>query len=380
MRRLWLFALLAPLTLALRTDGAAQEPVQAQLKIVTPPAPAAAQANGDLYFISLSQEDAMDFLAHGFERAIMDNAKPMFKEIHGQVIKGRDCNKPRILEALDELDGKVKANDVVMLFIACHGTCDKSGESIFHVRGGGKIRPREVKSRLGKLPCQSIVMNDACCSGNWHKEFEGDPMPENISVLTCCQWNQTSINEFDIALFEGFFGKADFNKDGIVDLDELMKYTGLRLREVVGGLLVPTLHKAKNLTRPLQLTKVNPKIVTVVHQKEVFTGVVEDRDGDEFEVHLLGFTQKGRKAGYGGDRVKTRYNRSNIILPTDGDALMVKKSGGWFPAVKLGKTGDDIRVRFIGSDGEDTFAAEDVRHLFGLNPSEEIRPGLFRKR
>jgi len=376
MRRLWLFALLAPLTLALRTDGG-MAPQDIQLKIV---APAGAPANGDLYFISLSQEDAMDFLAHGFERAIMDNAPKMFREIHGQVIKGRDCVKPKILEALDDLDGKVKANDVVMLFIACHGTCSKSGESVFHVRNGGVIRPREVKARLGKLPCQSIIMNDACCSGNWPKEFEGDPMPENISVLTCCQWNQTSINEFDIALFEGFFGKADFNKDGIVDLDELMKYTGLRLRETVGGLLVPTLHKAKNLKTPLLLTKVNPKTVTVVHQKEVFTGVVEDQDGDEYELHILGFTQKGRKAGYGGGRVKTRYNRSQIILASDGAALMVKKSNGWFPAVKLGMQGDDYRVRFIGSDGEEVATAEDVRHLFGLNPSEEFRPGLFMKR
>jgi hypothetical protein len=32
-------------------------------------------------------------------------------------------------------------------------------------------------SRLAKLPCHAIVVNDASQSGNWPKEFDGDPMP-----------------------------------------------------------------------------------------------------------------------------------------------------------------------------------------------------------
>jgi len=342
-----------------------------------------ATPQGNLYFVCISEEDGMDFLVHGFERAVTENGKGIFREIQGEKLKGKKATKAELLKALDALDGKAKADDVVMVFIACHGTCNPktpTGESVFSTRNGS-VKPRDVKSRLGKLPCQSIVVNDACCSGNWHKELPGDPMPDNISVMACCQYNQGSINEFDITVFEGLFGKADFNKDGIVDLDELITYTKYRMREVVGGELIPSLHKAKSLTKPLPLTKVNNKLVTVVHGKEVFTGVVEDKDGDNFEVHVLGFTQKGRKAGYGGGRVKHNYPRSQIILPSDGSALMVKKeTGGWFPAVSLGKSGDDHKVRFIGSEGEAVATSADVRHLFAGNPSEEIPTGLFMKR
>ena len=99
----------------------------------------------------------------------------------------------------------------------------------------GTVRPREIKTRLAKLPCQAIFIDDACQSGNWPKEFPPDDvMPPNVTALCCCQSNQNSGIQFDITLFEALHGKADFNKDGIVDLDEVIKYCESRIREVEG--------------------------------------------------------------------------------------------------------------------------------------------------
>ena len=49
-----------------------------------------------------------------------------------------------------------------------------------------------------------------------------------MTALCCCLSNQNSGIEFDTTLFEALYGKADFNKDGVVDLDEVIKYYGCR--------------------------------------------------------------------------------------------------------------------------------------------------------
>jgi hypothetical protein len=221
-------------------------------------------------------------------------------------------------------------------------------------------------------------VNDACQSGNWPKEFDGDPMPPNVTALCCCLVNQNSGIEFDITLFEALYGKADFNHDGIVDLDEVIKYCALRIREVQGGKLTPVLHKAKNLKHALPLTKANPDLVSVVHKKEVFAAIVDKQDGDNYELRVIGFDKPGN-AGLGGGLLPNKYSRANVILPKDGAALMAKKEAGWHPACLLGKQGDDYKVRYIGTDGEAVVSGERVRHLFAGNPSEDIPTGLFKQ-
>jgi hypothetical protein len=199
-----------------------------------------------------------------------------------------------------------------------------------------------------------------------------------VTALCCCTSTQNSGIEFDITLFDGLYGKADFNNDGIVDLDEIIKYCSLRIREVQGGKLTPVLHKAKSLKQTIPLTRANPDLVSIVHRREVFAAVVEKQNGDDYEVHVIGFDKPG-KAGLGGGTVPNKFKRANVILPKDGAAIMAKKDTGWHPACLLGKVGDDYKVRFIGSDDEATLTSDNIRHLFARAPEERIPPGLFLK-
>jgi hypothetical protein len=243
----------------------------------------------------------------------------------------------------------------------------------------GTVRPRDIKKVLAKLSCPAIVVNDACCSGNWPKEFPDDPMPPNVSALCCCLSTQFSGIEFDITLFEALHGKADFNKDGIVDLDEVIKYCGLRIKEVQGGKLTPMLHKAKNLKDALPLTKANPDLACVVHRNEVFAAVVEKQDGDSYHVRAIGFSDK-KGAGLGG-YMPSKFSRQNVILPKDGAALMVEKGGKWQPACLVGRENEDYKIRYVGSkEGEEVMNGEHVRHLFAGNPEEAFPVGLFKKK
>jgi hypothetical protein len=314
MRRLFILVLLAPIILPLH--GTADVPVQN----AKPEAPAK-KPTGNLYFVAIGQQQNWKFLPDGFDRVMKDQ--------------------------------------------------------VFATQTGS-VRPREIKSKLAKLPCQAIVVNDACQSGNWPKEFEDDKMPDNVTALCCCLSTQDSGIEFDITLFEALYGKADFNKDGVVDLDEVIKYCELRIREVQGGRLTPVLHKAKSMKKAIPLTKANPDLVSVVHRKEIFSAVVEKRDGDDFDVRVIGFDKPGN-SGLGGGTVPNKFKRENVILPGDGAALMVRKDMGWHPAILLSKMNDEFKIRYVGTDGDVAVKGENVRHLFAGNAEEKIPTGLFKK-
>jgi hypothetical protein len=333
---------------------------------------------GDLYFVAIGQQSDWRFLPEGFATVMREQGKPLYREIHGRVLVGRSATKRELLDSIDWMCASAKNDDLVMLFIACHGTCTGAGESVFATHAGS-VRPREIKSRLAKLPCPAIVVNDACQSGNWPREFDNDPMPPNVTALCCCQANQNSGIEFDITLFEALNGKADFNKDGVVDLDEAIKYCTLRIREVQGGKLTPVLHKAKNLKKQLPLTRARTDLVSVVHRREVFAAVVEKQDGDRYDVRVIGFDKPG-KAGLGGGSVPNQFRRGDVIPPTEPPLAMVRKEGGWFPACVVGKQGENYKVRFVGVDEEAVVPGERLRHLFAGAPEEEIPPGLFQKK
>jgi hypothetical protein len=336
------------------------------------------QAKGNLYFVAVGQQGNWQFLPDGFARVVRDQGKLLYRKIEGRVLVGPSATKQQLLDGLDWMCASAQEGDLVMLFIACHGSCTGRGESVFATRTGS-VRPREIKARLAKLPCQAIVVNDACQSGNWPKEFDGDPMPANVTALCCCLANQNSGIEFDITVFEALYGKADFNKDGIVELDEVIKYCALRIREVQGGRLTPVLHKARNLKTALPLTKAAPDLVSVVHKREVFAAVVEKHEGDQYEVRVVGFDKPGN-AGLGGGSVPNKFHRDKVILPVDPAPLMVKRDDGWHPALLLARQGEDYKIRFISSNETAIVTSDRVRHLFAGRPNETIPPGLFQRK
>jgi len=357
-----------------------------QIKIVVLPKQDQVK-KGNLYYLALGQQGDWFSLPDGFDRAMKSAGKEMYNEIHGKVLFNKECTKPKILAHVDWMVENAKEGDLVMLFIGCHGNCvggPVNGESIFATNGGGSIKPREIKSRFAKLPCEAIVINDACQSGNWGKDRPDDPMPPNVTCMACCLPTQNSAIQFDIVVFEGLHGKADYNKDGIVDLDELITYSASRIKEVgtgpyaVGGTLIPVLTKSKNLTdskRALPLTKTNPNLVSVVLNREVFAGIIEKEDGDNFELQMIGFSRT--KNGLEPKLMPYKHTRANLIFPKDGAPVMAKDDGKWRVGYQVGKQGDNYKIRFMGAEGDAEVPASDLYQLFGANPSVDPPQGLF---
>jgi hypothetical protein len=334
-----------------------------------------AKKAGDLYLVGIGQEEGWKFLPEGIERVLRDQGKDVYRKVHTRVLTGAKATRKELLAGLHWMAENARAEDLAVVFIACHGRCTPAGESVFATRAGD-VRPRDIKQVLAKLPCHAIVVNDACCSGNWPKELPGDPMPPNVTALCCCLSTQGSGVEFDITLFEALYGKADFNKDGFVDLDEVIKYCSLRIKEVQGGKLVPVMHRAKNLKNNPVLTKATSELVGVVHEGEVFSALIEKQDGDTYHVRVIGFNDRP-----GPFSIPRKFSRDDLLLPKDGAALMVEKDGAWRPARLVGREKEGYKVRYLGPQaGEEVVPAGRVRHLFAGNPGEAFSPGLFKKK
>ena len=59
---------------------------------------------------------------------------------------------------------------------------------------------------------------------------------------------------YTLSLTEGMYGRADFNHDGIVYLNELEHYAALRVQQLSGGRQNPTLGRPPTV-RPFPLSK-----------------------------------------------------------------------------------------------------------------------------
>ena len=95
---------------------------------------------GNLYFVAIGQQDDWKFLPEGFARVIRDQGKSLYREIHGRVLVGPTATKKELLESVDWMCANAKSEDLVMIFIACHGTCNAAGESVFATRTGSAGR------------------------------------------------------------------------------------------------------------------------------------------------------------------------------------------------------------------------------------------------
>jgi hypothetical protein len=311
--------------------------------------------------------DQYNFMPLGFEKAFREQGGDFYRHMHVRQILGQFATHAELMDGLAWLRRHAKPNDLVLMFVACHGSCTPKGESIFATLDGVIVRPRDIKKELAQLPCHAIYVDDACQSGGWPRDLPGDPLPPNVSALCCCLETQNSNNEFDVALFEALHGRADFNHDGVVDLDEVIRYCALRVKEIQGGRLTPVMRKARNLRGPVPLTKVAPNLVSVLAKGEIYSALLGKQDGDRYQVHVIGWDAKPGMPY----TVPTAVTRDYLCLPADGPPLRVQKGGRWHPARLLGREGDDYKVRYLGPKAsEEVVTEERVRPVFSAKPGE----------
>ncbi|MFZ2899972.1 MAG: caspase family protein [Saprospiraceae bacterium] len=205
--------------------------------------------------LQYSVQDALDF-ADLFRSQGKENE--LFSFISVETLVGAQATAFGIESAVNSLKSKMEKthvitpNDVVILFISTHGFMLGND---FRLQGENydpsndiatsKSFKKDIKFILDFMPCKKIIFLDACHSGLVNLN-EKSPAPEEISraleelyktkaglaVLSSSKREELSYEDttwangaFTEGIVQGLKGKkADFNRNGIITINELAKF------------------------------------------------------------------------------------------------------------------------------------------------------------
>lgn len=331
------------------------------------------EADGTLYEVFLHPTESIDdwdCFPREFEKVFREQAKSLFRDEHPRQLLGNQATHRAIMDQFTWLREKTSANDLVVIYYTSHGATDPMEGWGAPTADGQMLWGHELKRELAKLPCQALVFLETCGSGGFDRPHKDDPpLPANVTALCACSAGQSASNELDIAALEALWGRADFNHDGVVELDELMRYVEARYKTMfpgpnpAGQLVRPVVVKGKSMPGSLRLTKASPVIGAVVHQGGLYAAIVNGREGDNLRLHILGFNNEP-----GPYFVTKTAPRDCVCLPSDGPPLEVEQNGVWYPARLVAKTGDKFKVHYLGYNEEEVVTRQRMRRAFVAIP------------
>src|SRR5262245_76240 len=109
--------------------------------------------------------------ARAITNAFHENGKKLFRGINVRLLADADATRTNILAALDALATKAKPGDLVVVFYAGHGESEETGQlqlipidaDVKKLKETG-VSAEDLKTKLGGLPCTTLVILDACFS------------------------------------------------------------------------------------------------------------------------------------------------------------------------------------------------------------------------
>jgi hypothetical protein len=216
------------------------------------------------------------------KQAFSESCKGVFGKIEVRLLTDEDATKKGIIDGLDWLASKMTAKDVGVFSFSGHGTRDPNGN--FHLV---PVDVREddpdatclsgdlFKSKLENMPGRLVAILDACHSGavaeakaaeEGKDKVDGlvrDLLTDDYGVVVMCaslgrefalESPTTKAGFFTLGLVEGLAGKADTNKDGLIFINELDVYAGLRVNRLSGGRQNPVTGRPPTI-RPFAMAK-----------------------------------------------------------------------------------------------------------------------------
>jgi hypothetical protein len=179
----------------------------------------------------------------------------LFNKVHCTELVDAQASRQQIDKEMQALAKVGKAGDLIVLFLSGHGDrrnktwaflaqdFDAQRYADTTVSDAAILRLADALAAEGKKVC---VIVDACFAGQLRLNARSllaryrDPAKGGIIVMVSSMPNQTSAacgaySAFAYAVKEGMDGKADFNGDGQVTLQELRRYAYHRVYELQNG-------------------------------------------------------------------------------------------------------------------------------------------------
>jgi hypothetical protein len=307
------------------------------------------------------------------EKVFREQGKDFYRKMQSRQVMGKQATYEGIMSGLAWLHKSAKKNDLVVMYLTSHGFCHPEKGWVIDTVDKKKLYGSELKAKLAKLPCPVLVLLETCNSGGFVTGKNDPPMPANVAAICACAANQETNNDLDIAFAEGLYGRADFNKDGVVNLDELMRYVRLRYKERWPKPLphsqTPVMLKGKAMPGSLPLTKRSPDLVGVFVKGEWRSALKEKQVGGSFQVHLIGWSSTP-----GPYFLTTTVAREFVCLPQDGKAMLVKRGDAWSPARLVKAEAAGHNVHYLGQNRQETVAGNRIHYPFVGDPENPNYP------
>lgn len=206
--------------------------------------------------------------AQAIAAAFAKYSNKLFRRVEPHLLLNREATRKTILARLDGMAQQARFGDLVIVFLAGHGDCQREGRFYFLPSDADPRRlaqtgvsGEELRHKLGRMPCTAMLILDACFAGSIdapHKH-RTRALPsgadnlvrdlvydQGLVVLCGADKDHEAVEEkghgfFTRALVEGLSGRAQRRKDGTIYLSALQTYLEERVPELSDGEQIPTM-------------------------------------------------------------------------------------------------------------------------------------------
>ena len=239
----------------------------------------------DLYMVSIGiskyeQKNLELRYADDDARAVSNLFRSQKGDLYNDVIIKElydlDATQTHILEAIEWLKEEARQQDVVVLFIAAHGTNEEGkyyllpADSIPAEFYQTAVSWSHFSESLGNLPSRVLLFLDTCHSGQLGQDlYSKSAQVDNTEALREISSEEYGVvimaastgREFSLehpdwkhgaftkSLLDALRGQADYSEDGVIYLRELDLYVAEGVETLTNGQQHPTTQKPSTITR-----------------------------------------------------------------------------------------------------------------------------------
>jgi hypothetical protein len=161
---------------------------------------------------------------------ILQQSKGLFSNVNTITIAGHgEATKSGVEKTINKVYRNAGDNDVVLIYISSHGKKYKNGEYLLLPYDFDKRKHYETSLKARNLiknsRIKTIIWIDACESGAAKRDLNDN----YVNLLVSSDENECSISTWDGSAFtntllNGLDCEADYNKNGIISLQEITSY------------------------------------------------------------------------------------------------------------------------------------------------------------
>jgi len=147
---------------------------------------------------------------------------------HSKELCGVEATLPNVEAQFKHLANVCKPTDVVFIFFSTHGGTSKKKGVFSVVLNDKAMKGDEIAECINNIKGKVVLVLDTCGAGGM-LYYEVRP---GICILSACTDREGSVGGarkplcgfFASAVYQGLKGRADYNHNGVVDLQELCRY------------------------------------------------------------------------------------------------------------------------------------------------------------